>query len=139
MKKLAFIFGALLIGFTGIAQDKKGVTITVTIENVLSDEGSIIAGLHTADTFMKAEGIMNAGARAKTGELSLTFENVEAGTFAIMIMHDTNDNNQMDREANGMPKESYGTSGEMNMFGPPNFESSKFEVTNEDQEIRIRF
>ncbi|MFK7814666.1 MAG: DUF2141 domain-containing protein [Maribacter sp.] len=42
-------------------------------------------------------------------------------------------------EPNGMPKESYGTSGEMNIFGPPSFETSKFEVTDEDQEIRIRF
>jgi len=139
MKKLAFIIGALLIGFAGIAQDKKGVTITVTIENVLSDGGTILGSLHTADTFMKGGGILNAGAPAKEGEVSLTFENVEAGTFAIMVMHDANDNKQMDMEANGMPKENYGTSGQMEAFGPPNFESAKFEVTNEDQEIRIRF
>lgn len=139
MKKLAFIIGALLISITGIAQDKKGVTIKVTIENVLSDGGTILGGLHTADTFMKGMGVVNAMAPATAGEVTLTFENVTPGTFAIMVMHDANDNEQMDMEANGMPKESYGTSGEMNMFGPPSFETSKFEVTDEDQEIRIRF
>lgn len=139
MKKLGLIIGALLIGFTGIAQDKKGVTVKVTIENVLSDGGTILGSLHTADTFMKGGGILNAGAPAIAGEVTLTFENVEAGTFAIMVMHDANDNKQMDMEANGMPKENYATSGQMDAFGPPSFESSKFEVTDEDQEIRIRF
>jgi len=138
MKKLGFIIGALLIGFTGIAQEKKGVTITVTIENVLSDNGTILASLHTSDTFMKGEGIINAAAPAKEGEVTLTFENVQPGTFAIMIMHDANDNKQMDMEPSGRPKENYAASGESG-FGPPSFEGAKFEVTNQDHEFRIRF
>ncbi len=139
MKKLGLIIGALCISMAAIAQDSKGVTLTVTIENVLKDGGSILASLHTADTFMKGDGIINAEAVAKKGEVTLTFENVTPGTFAIMVMHDANDNKKMDMEPNGMPKESYGTTGEMNMFGPPSFETSKFEVADEDQEIRIRF
>jgi len=139
MKKLGLFIATLLIGFTGIAQDNEGVTIKVTIENVLSDGGTILGGLHTADTFMKGMGVLNAMESAVTGEVTLTFENVEPGTYAIMVMHDANDNKQMDMEPTGMPKESYGTSGEMNMYGPPSFESSKFEVTDEDQEIKIRF
>jgi len=139
MKKLALVVVFALIGFTSNAQSDSGATVTVIIENVLSDGGTILGGLHTADTFMKGEGVLSAMAPAVAGEVSLTFENVEAGTFAIMVMHDANDNKQMDMEPNGMPKESYGTSGEMNMYGPPSFETSKFEVTGEDQEIRIRF
>jgi len=139
MKKLVGIIGLALISFTGFAQDKEGVTIKVTIENVLKDGGTILGGLHTAETFMRGPGVVNAMAPAKAGEVSLTFENITPGTFAIMVMHDANDNKQMDMEANGMPKESYGTSGEMNMYGPPTFEGAKFEVADEDQEIRIRF
>ncbi len=139
MKKSALLLVLVFIGFTTNAQDASGATVTVTIENVLSDGGSIIAGLHTADTFMKSQGVSNAMAPATTGEVTLTFDNVTAGTYAIMVMHDANDNKQMDMEANGMPKENYGTSGEMNMYGPPSFESSKIEITREDQEIRIRF
>lgn len=139
MKKLGLIISALLISFTAMAQEEKGANITVVIENVLADGGTILGGLHTSDTFMKGQGIASAMAPATKGEVTLTFENVQPGTFAIMMMHDANDNKQMDMEANGMPKESYGTSGEMNMYGPPSFETSKFEVTTEDQEIRIRF
>lgn len=138
MKKLGLIIVALLISFTGIAQDDKGVTITVTVENVLSDGGSILGGLHTADTFLKGNGVANAMAPAKAGEVTLTFENVEPGTFAIMVMHDANDNKQMDME-NGMPKENYATSGDMNPYGPPLFSDAKFEIVDQDQDFRIRF
>ena len=139
MKKLGLIIGALLIGFTAIAQDKKGVTLTVTIENVLSDDGTVLGGLHTADTFMKGAGVVNTMAPAKEGEVTLTFENVSPGTFAIMIMHDANDNKQMDMEPNGMPKENYASTGDINPYGPPMFSDAKFEVTDQDQDFRIRF
>ena len=138
MKKFALLLGLAFIGFTTNAQDAAGATITVTIENVLTDGGTILAGLHTADTFMKGAGVINAMEPAKAGEVTLTFENVQPGDYAIMVMHDTNDNKQMDME-NGMPKESYASTGEMNMYGPPTFEGAKFEVNGEDQEFRIRF
>ena len=70
--------------------------------------------------------------------MTLTFENVVPGTYAIMVMHDANDNKQMDME-NGIPKESWANTGEMNLYGPPTFEGAKFEVTEEDQEFKIRF
>lgn len=139
MNKLALVLVLTLIGFTTNAQDNSGATVTVIIENVLSDGGTILGGLHTSDTFMKGEGVLNAMTPAIAGEVTLTFENVEAGTYAIIVIHDVNDNKQMDMEANGMPKESYGTSGEMNMYGPPSFDTAKFELTGEDHEFRIRF
>lgn len=139
MKKFGIILGALLISFTGISQEKKGVTITVIIENVLSDGGTILASLHTTDTFMKAPGVLHTSTPAKKGEVMLSFDNVQPGTFAIMVIHDANDNKLMDIETNGMPKESYGTTGDINLFGPPIFNNAKFQITDLDQEFKIRF
>lgn len=141
MKKLALlVFGLAFISFTSNAQDATGATVTVTIENVLSDGGTILGGLHTSDTFMKSQGILNAAAPAVAGKVTLTFENVQPGIYAIMVMHDANDNKQMDMDATtGIPQESYGTSGEMNMYGPPSFEGAKIEIADTDQEIKIRF
>ena len=139
MKKFALILGIVFTSLVATAQDAEGVTVTVTIENVLSDGGTILAGLHTADTFMKGQGVANAMVPATEGEVTLTFENVQPGTFAVMVMHDKNDNKRMDMEANGMPKESYGMTGPMESYGPPSFETAKFEVTDEDLDFRIRF
>jgi len=139
MKKLAFIFLLAFTGITAMAQEKTGVTITVTIENVLKEGGTILGSLHTENTFMKGPGIQNAAALAAKGEVTITFNNVQPGTFAIMVMHDENDNKTMDMADNGMPLESYGTSGAMEAFGPPSFTNAKFEVTDTDQDLRIRF
>ena len=139
MKKLAVVFVLSLVGFISRAQDASGVTVTVIIENVLSDGGTILGGLHTADTFMKGQGIANTMTPGAKGEATLTFENVTPGDYAVMVMHDANDNKQMYTEANGIPKESYANTGTMELYGPPTFDGSKFEVTDEDMEFRLRF
>lgn len=121
------------------AQEVDGVTITVTIDNVTSDEGKVIASVHTSETFMKGAGILNTESAINDGKVTLTFENVAPGTYAIMAMHDANENKQMDYEPNGMPKESYGMSGNDMTMGPPSFDMAKFEVSDENVEFSIRF
>ena len=138
MKIAALILGFVLTSFVSTAQDKEGVTITVTIENVLSDEGKILGSLHTDTTFMKGAGISNKSVDAVKGEVTLIFEGIVPGTYALMLLHDSNNNTRMDFEANGMPKENYATTGEL-AFGPPSFSNSKFEVTDKDLDFRIRF
>ena len=138
MKTLVSILAIFFSISTGFAQENT-VDITVTIENITSDEGMVLAGLHTADTFMKGLGIQNLESEIKDGKVTLTFENVPSGTYAIMAMHDANDNKRMDYQDNGMPKESYGMSGNDMSFGPPNFEMAKFEVGAENLELNIRF
>ena len=93
LNALALVLGFVFISFSSIAQNKENVTVTVIIENVLSDEGSIIAGLHTEDTFMKGQGIANATAQAATGEVTLTFENISKGILDnIYVTLSTSDN-----------------------------------------------
>jgi|SRR6056297_474666 len=138
MKTIGLILAVVLSTLTGSAQDSEGVTVTVTIENVLSDEGKVMGALHTEETFMKGPGVVNQVVDASKGELTLRFENVKKGSFALLFLHDQNENNRMDFEANGMPKESYATSGETT-YGPPSFSNSKFEVAEEDLAFRIRF
>ena len=139
LKTLGLILGLVFTSSFASAQESEGVTITVTIENVLSDEGQILGAIHSEETFMKAPGVKNEIIKATKGEVTLKFSNVTPGTFAIMLLHDSNNNNRMDFEANGMPKESYATSGDVDLYGPPTFNATKFEIAEEDLEFRIRF
>ncbi|MEL6918287.1 MAG: DUF2141 domain-containing protein [Bacteroidota bacterium] len=139
MKTLGLLLGLIFTGLIATAQENKGVTLTVTIENVLNDQGKVLASLHTDQTFMKGAGLVDLSATAKKGELTMTFENVEPGTYAIMVMHDENENKRMDFEDNGMPKENYGMSGNAMSMGPPSFDTAKFEVADEDMAFTIRF
>lgn len=139
MKKLLLTAGLFTSLFTSNAQENNGITLTVVVENVLSNEGSVLSALHTEETFMKADGINMKIDKAEKGELVLTFNNVEPGTYAIMSLHDANENGRMDFEANGMPKENYGMSNNPMLMGPPTFEAVKFSVGSEDKQLNIRF
>ena len=138
MKKI--ITTIVLIGalFSGFAQDK-GITITVTVDNLTSDKGVAAFSLHTADTFMKGAGLMNASSKIVNGKAVISFNNVQPGEYAILAMHDANENGRMDFRENGMPLESYGTSNNVMAYGPPQYSDAKFEVAKEDLELYIRF
>ena len=139
MKTVALSLTLLFVSLFGMAQEKGGIQIKVTIDNVTSDEGQVLAGLHTVDTFMKGPGIQNVVREIENGTVTFTFDNVVPGTYAIMALHDANKNNRMDYQEGGMPKESYGLSGNDMSFGPPTFDGAKFEVKEDDLELNIRF
>lgn len=139
MKTVTLALSFFFVSLVAMAQEKNGINITVTIDNITSDEGKVLIGLHTADTFMKGPGVQNLQSSIENGKVTLKFTNVEPGNYAIMALHDANENNRMDFEANGMPKESYGMSGNDMAMGPPTFDGAKFQVADEDMEFTIRF
>jgi uncharacterized protein (DUF2141 family) len=136
MKTLALVITFALTSFFSYSQDT--YSLTVTVDNVLNSNGHVLVGLHTEDTFMKTKAIKNAKAEIKDGKILVTFEDLEPGNYAVMVLHDENDNERMDMEMNGMPKESYGMSNNPMLYGPPTFADAKFELT-EDTEMNIRF
>lgn len=138
MKTLTFIFTLLLTVTICHAQESKnGQTITVSIENISNNNGRVMLSLHTKDTFMKGPGIINKESEIVDGKIQLTFENVTPGSYAIMALHDENENRRMDFEDNGMPKESYGMSNNPMSYGPPQYETAKFDITTEDISMKI--
>ncbi len=135
---IALIFTLNVNAQTETKVTSNGQNITVTIQNIKNDKGSVLLGLHTEDTFMKGPGIKNLKSKIENGQITVTFKNVEVGTYAIMVMHDENDNNRMDFE-NGMPLESYGMSNNPMSYGPPQYQDAKFEVNDKDLSFNIRF
>lgn len=142
MKSLFLLFTFTIFTMGANAQNStakttSGTTITVTIPTQ-SSEGSVMIGLYTEDIFMKAAPMMHADAPVKDGKATVTFENVPAGDYAILLYQDKNDNKQMDFEANGMPTEPYGASNNIMSFGPPLWNDTKFEVGTEPVSLEIR-
>lgn len=137
---ILFLFSLTLT----VAQDhtevatEEGQTITVTINNIKSNTGQVVFALHTKDTWMKGQGVQNINSNIENNSVTITFTNVQPGTYSIMALHDKNENNRMDFE-NGMPQEQYGMSNNPMSYGPPQFSEAKFEVTNQDLEFNIRF
>ncbi|WP_178984841.1 DUF2141 domain-containing protein [Winogradskyella helgolandensis] len=138
MKKLILTFALALMSIIGFSQEG-GATITITIDNVTSDKGKVLTSLHTSETFMKGKGIQNAETEIKDGKVTISFKNVLPGEYAIMTLHDANENKRMDFQDNGMPLESYGISNNVMSFGPPNYDEAKFIVEDKDLDLNIRF
>ncbi|SDS61856.1 Uncharacterized conserved protein, DUF2141 family [Formosa sp. Hel1_31_208] len=135
--KTLFLSFALLMSTLGFAQDTTGHSITVTVENFLTNDGKAVISLHTSETFMRGPGLQNLDANIVDGKATFTFKNVQSGEYALLVLHDKNGNNQMDFEDNGMPKEAYGTSNSPRSFGPPNYDEAKFKL-EKDVELSIR-
>ncbi|MFD1615211.1 DUF2141 domain-containing protein [Gelatiniphilus marinus] len=120
-------------------ENSEGKTITVVIENIKNNKGNVLLALHTENTFMRGKGIKNEQSKIENGKITVTFKNIKPGTYAIMALHDENENNQMDFEDNGMPKEQYGMSNNPMSYGPPQFATAKFKLKAEDLEMNIMF
>jgi len=116
----------------------KQANITVSVVNALNDTGTINFGLFNKENF-RQEPSRAQSSLIKNGVSTVVFENVPAGMYAIICFHDENDNKRMDFQDNGMPIENYGTSNNPFNLGPPQFDSSKFEVTNKDLTLEIKF
>lgn len=136
---------ALLISSVLFAQTSEeskltnGQTIKVFVTNALSDQGTIYFSLHNKETFRKAKALYSQFSKIENGKATVQFENIPEGEYAVICFHDENENNQMDFELNGMPKESYGTSNNPLSYGPPQFSPSKFEVKDENLSLEIKF
>lgn len=137
-KKMFLTLVIVLTSILGFAQ-ADGITITVKVDNLTSDKGVAAFALHTKDTFMRGEGIMNAESEIKDGKVTVTFNDVQPGEYAIIGLHDANSNGRMDYRENGMPLEGFGTSNNVMSFGPPQYDDAKFKVDNKDLEFYIRF
>ncbi len=138
MKTLTLLL-ALIFSITFSNAQNKGKTIKVAVNNVVNNNGKVIVGLHTEETFMKSQSFQSAESVIEDGKIQVTFKDVPSGTYAIMVLHDENDNKRMDFEPNGMPKENYGMSNNPVSFGPPQFTDAKFEVANDNLDLLIRF
>lgn len=137
--KTIVILTAIFLGSLVQAQSDNSGSIHATVSNVNGTEGSVLFGLYTAENFMKSDPEYAVKAEIKEGKAIANFENVPEGTYAILVMHDKNDNQRMDFDANGMPLENYGSSNNPLSYGPPNWDESKFVFDGTQKDFEIRF
>jgi len=137
MKNLALTIVFLLTSIFTFSQNTQ--TITANVDNVKSNTGVVIFSLHTESTFMKAEAVQSSSVKIENGKATATFKNVIPGSYAVMVLHDENENKRMDFNDNRMPKESYGMSNNPLSYGPPQFGDAKFKVADTDLDLNIRF
>lgn len=135
---LLLFFSSILFAQSESSLEKTtGRSITITVVNVLNDNGELKFAFYNEENFRK-QALYTKSASIENRKSTVVFENVPIGVYSIVCFHDENDNKRMDFYENGMPKESYGTSNNALNFGPPKFENSKFEVNDTNLILEIK-
>ena len=68
----------------------------------------------------------------------ISFDSISPGKYAIQFFHDENENQKMDFNLIGIPKEKFGSSNNVKpVLGPPKFEKMLFNLTENKKIIMI--
>ena len=103
--------------------------IEVTVKNIKQQQGSIRIGLFNNEENFLKKAIEGKVVKANAAEVKVVFENLKAGDYAVSVIHDENDNGELDKNTFGIPKEGFAFGNNaMGMFGPPSFEKAKVSV-----------
>jgi len=109
-------------------------TLTVTVHNIKSMEGTIEIGLFNTDgKFLERDqAYRGISVEINSSSETVVIENLPAGTYAISLYHDKNSNGICDRNFMGIPKEPYAFSNNFKpKFSAPNFEDCSFDIASD--------
>jgi uncharacterized protein (DUF2141 family) len=137
----------LLNSVTAFAQTNPRVVIVeitslaVSIKNLSPPTGTIEVTLfNSAETFMKEPYRQQSGKSNEKGEFITEFTDLTSGEYAVVVVHDANDNGKLDTGFLGFGGESYRFSNNASSwFGRPDFEDAVIVTAPEGNLVEIDF
>jgi len=117
-------------------------TIIIELETLKNRNGVILITLFSnengfPDEWEKAFRSEIVPITAELGEIRL--DDIPHGTYGLAIIHDENENMELDTNFFGVPKEGYGFSNNARgRFGPPRFSDTKFTLDSDTYIHQIR-
>lgn len=122
------------------AQQVKSSDVTVTVSNLSSNHGKVFFALYNEESHFLKKEIRGEISHIENNTCTITFKDIQNGVYAISLFHDENNNNKMDTNFFGVPKEAYGCSNNARGFlGPPKWAEAKFQINNKSiiQHIKL--
>ena len=114
----------------GILHARAQNRVKVVVKDLKDASGMVRVGLFADEKSFLKKPIEGKLVKALQGEVTAVFENVPSGTYALSIIHDSNENGELDSNFFGMPKEGFGFSNDvMGTFGPPSFQKASFTIS----------
>jgi uncharacterized protein (DUF2141 family) len=115
-KILRFIFVCLVI----IPIVTYADTLRITVNDVKAGAGNLriaVFGEAHRSEFPDGEYLLGVAVPATSEKMTVEISNVESGNYAIAIIQDLNENEKLDKNVLGIPKEPYGFSGKWKSGG----------------------
>lgn len=138
MKITHFALLLVLAGFPLLAQADLA-KIELTVKGIAPSAGSLeVSVFNSEETFMNTPMVQQTRPVGDRTEVAFTFSGLIEGNYAIVVVHDENDNKTLDSGFLGFGGESYGFSNNVNpWFGWPSFEAASIKVGVENVAVEI--
>jgi uncharacterized protein (DUF2141 family) len=130
-------FAAALIFMAGPASAAR---IIVTIDGLHNAQGNVFVGLYASPAkFLQGnQADAQKKVRASAGPITVTFDNLAPGTYAVGAFHDENGNDHLDTNFLGLPVEGYALSnGVRAVMAKPTFQQAAFTVGAGDKPVSL--
>lgn len=118
---------------------EKGQVI-INVQGLKSDKGELILAIfNEKKDYLKKDFIHKKVKVDKAGDTTVLFDELPKGEYSVSVIHDENENGILDKNAVGIPKESFGFSNvSLGWFGPPSYENTKFVLLNDKVEVTVK-
>jgi len=138
MKLNLVIAASLAFGLAGLAPLAQSGELTVSITNIRADKGTLLVSVVNSEAgWNNQEKPVAAKKVAASGkEVVLKFD-LPAGSYAVQVMHDENDNGKLDTNFMGIPAEGYGFSNNPQVLRRAYFSEAKFDVADKATSIVV--
>jgi uncharacterized protein (DUF2141 family) len=117
-------------------------SLEIHVDNIKSKKGSIRFGLFTSEADYLKNPVEKRVIKSTGKDVTVVFENLQPGDYALSVIHDENENGELDSNAFGIPKEGFGFgNNSLGSFGPPSFEKAKIKIADQDvkQDIKLKY
>lgn len=137
LRRLATCLSATLL-LSGAAAAAEGLHVTVS--DIRNADGHVLILVSPSNDAWEGSGKPAAVARlaAAKGAIEHAFPDLAPGDYAVQVMHDENDNGDLDSNFLGIPVEGYGFSQNPNVMRRATFDEARFALPAEGTAITIR-
>ena len=123
----------------------RDATLHLTLEGLRGARGTVRLCIWASDEGFpdckSSASAMRVHAPATGERVELDVPNLAPGDYGVSVIHDENDNRELDKAIFGLPTEGVGFSNNASApFGPPAFQRVQFHVAGEtEQTIRLKY
>lgn len=115
--------------------------LTIHIEGCRNDSGHVMCALYADPADFPEprsdDKVIAATAAVHSGQATALFPELTPGRYALAVIHDENDNQRMDTNFLGMPKEGFVFGNDATRMGKPRFNECAVDVAD-DESVRLR-
>jgi uncharacterized protein (DUF2141 family) len=117
-------------------------SLEIHVNNIKNKKGSIQFALFSTEADYLKKPVEKKVIKATGDDMTVVFENLQPGEYALSIIHDENENGKLDSNAFGIPKEGFAFGNNaLGSFGPASFEKAKITITEQNvkQDIKLKY